>query len=134
MTDAHEMSALIDLARETFASRTSIRREEMRDFLAVLAARGFDLSADGYAPGDHSPAAWAAACEGITTISLIDPAADAGAPASINQGSIRYDQPGQMYLGFMVTLMFAPEALCDEPYDQIGQLRRHCHRLFVVKR
>jgi hypothetical protein len=125
-------SEILDLARRRFRSRGTISREEMRDFLSLLAARGADLSADGYAPGGNDlPTAWAALCDDITTVSLTD--GDPGAPASINQGTIRYDQPGQMYPGFFVTLMFAPSTLRDLPYDQIGQLRRRCRRLLVVR-
>ena len=124
-------SALLKLAKESFGSRSTIRREEMHTFLVLLAARGADLSADGYAPAGGTPTAWADACKGITVISLID--GDPGAPASINQGGIRYDHPGQMYAGFHVTLMFAPASLRDHPYDQIGQLRRYCRRLFMVR-
>ena len=127
-------SPLLDLVRESFGPRISISREEMRDFLAMLTTCGLDLSAQGYAPsrGDDLPSAWAALCDDITTVSLID-GTDPGAPASINQGAIRYDEPGQMYPGFFVTVMFAPAALRDHPYDQIGQLRRRCRRLFVVR-
>lgn len=128
----HIQATLLELTQATFGRRHTIRRDELRDFLALLAAKDFDLSGDGYAPaGDDAATAWAALCDDSTTVSLIE--TDPGAPASVNQGSIRYDQPGQMYPGFRATVMFAPASLRDHPYDQIGQLRRRCRRLLVVR-
>lgn len=148
----YRTDTMIELAVEHFGRRQKINRAEMAEFLARLEAEGFaDLSAGGYAPrtrgslpssqfdmrGDDElppdlPSAWTEACRGITLISLVDLERDPGAPASINGGSIRYDEPGNTYPGFRVTIMFAPAALADQPYDQIGQMRRYARRLLVV--
>lgn len=128
-------SPLLDLAAEMFPRRGTITRDEMGAYLRAAEAAGLDISADGYAPhtGDDLPTAWAAACRDSTLISVVDGARDPGAPASVNRGGIRYDQPGNTYPGYMVTLMFAPAALRDHPYNQIGQMRRYCRRLIVVR-
>lgn len=119
-------SPLIDLARGQFGRRSCIDRSEMRDFLAILANCGLDLRTLWLDRRMNDlPGAWTALCDNITTVSVID----GGEPASVSRSVIRYDQAGQLYPGFLATLMFAPDSL--RSFGQIG-LRRYCRRLFVV--
>jgi len=115
--------AILDMVRMIVGRRSRITRAEMRAIFTQLEVDGLNLSND--CKGDMTPAGWERACDGITCISVLS-------TAPSYHGQIRYDEPGQMAPGQRCAVLFAPAALGEYEYDQIGQLRRHADRVLVV--
>jgi|GEM_PF-6098136 hypothetical protein len=122
--------AILDIARQHFGRRRLICRHELAGYLRRLANEGLiTLDAAGYAPGQARPEDWADACRESLLISVIDYHTDTGMPASVNPGSIRFDQPGDLYGA--VTVMFA--ALGGVRGATLYHVRRYTRRLWLVR-
>lgn len=129
------MSDILDIVRSRIGQRHKISRREMADLLAELSSHGLDLR-NGYlgmtlagnnydspqSPNAHE--VWANACREITCISVDT--------RGLRDGYVRFDAPGSMYPDQHAELLFAPAALADYEYDQIGQMRRHADRVLIV--
>jgi hypothetical protein len=139
------MINVLDIVRTSVDRRWRITRAEMRDILAEFAAQGGSLENDGMmqtiewawdargagtriGPSPDAPRVWANACTGITVVSVMPE--HGGAPTY--HGRVRYDAPGSLHPMHMADVMFAPQALEEYEYDQIGQLRRRARRVLVV--
>lgn len=119
---------LLALTTARIGRRRKITQQDMAALLADFAMAGLDTTND--CVEDAAPQAWAKLCKGLTCISVSAPPSDHGQPARWH-GSIRFDTPGDMGLHH-ATLIFAPAALGNLDYDQLGQLRKRCARLILV--
>ena len=103
-----------------FGYRLVISRQELRNWLAMLAVNGdIELPGIGREIRSDAPANWANAASGITFVSIFD--GDNGQP-----GSIRYDEPGSMHPLQPAAISFYADAM---PAASLDYLQDHCGRL-----